>query len=162
MHGTIYQISTEPVDLNDYISEDTVSVGDMAGFDYLYDTEKEERQERIQNLVENVFPKGMFTIAPGGEAIVYQGGFTTWRKSYLELLRAKTADINEDNIMEWIGPSYQLQKAIVNPLGCCSYFVTEASGGYGTAERSRDLMLMVGKLETGAKLYIGAILGYHD
>lgn len=66
MHGTIYQISTEPVDLNDYISEDTVSVGDMAGFDYLYDTEKEERQERIQNLVENVFPKGMFTCsAPG-------------------------------------------------------------------------------------------------
>lgn len=105
----------------------------------------------------------MFTIAPDGEAIVYQGGFTTWRKSCLELLRAKTADINEeDNIMEWIGPSYQLQKATVNPLGCGSYFVTEASGGYGTAERSRDLMLMVGKLETGAKLYIGAILGYHD
>ncbi len=162
MHGTIYQISTEPVDLDDYISEDTVSVGDMAGFDYLYDTEEEERQERIQNLVENVLPKGMFIIATDGEAIVYQGGFTKWRKSYLELLRAKTADINEDNIMEWIGPSYQLQKAIVNPLGCGSYFVTEASGGYGTAERSRDLMLMVGKLETGAKLYIGAILGYHD
>ena len=162
MHGTIYQISTEPFDLDDYISEDTVSVGDMAGFDYLYDTEKEERQERIQNLVENVLPKGMFTIAPAGEAIVYQGGFKTWRKWYLELLRAKTADINEDNIMEWIGPSYQLQKAIVNPLGCGSYFVTEASGGYGTAERSRDLMLMVGKLETGTKLYISAILGYHD
>ena len=66
MHGTIYQISMEPVDLDDYISEDTVSVGDMAGFDYLYDTEKEKRQERIQNLVENVFPKGMFAMAPDG------------------------------------------------------------------------------------------------
>lgn len=72
MHGIVYQISTEPVDLDDYISEDTVSVGDMAGFDYLYDTEKEVRQERIHNLVENVLPKGMFTIAPDGEAIIYQ------------------------------------------------------------------------------------------
>ena len=72
MHGIVYQISTEPVDLDDYISEDTVSVGDMAVFDYLYDTEKEVRQERIHNLVENVLPKGMFTIAPDGEAIIYQ------------------------------------------------------------------------------------------
>ncbi len=162
MHGIIYQISTEPIDRDDYIGDDTVSEGDMAGFDYLYDTEKEERQEHIQYLVENILPEGMFTIAPDGEAIIYQGGFSEWRKSYLELLRSKTADINEANIMEWIGPAYQLQKAIVNPLSCGSYFVIEAYGGYGTAERSRDLMLMVGKLEAGAKLYIGAILGYHD
>lgn len=161
MHGTIYQISNKRVDRDDYINEDSVSEGEMAGFDYLYDTKKEERRERIQNLAENVLPKGMFTIAPDGEALVYQGGFAEWRKSYLELLRTKTTDINEENIMEWIGPSYQLQKAIVNPLDCASYFVTEANGGYGTAERSRDLMLMIDRLEAGAKLYIGAILGYH-
>lgn len=38
MHGTIYQISTESIDRDDYIGDDTVSAGDMAGFDYLYDT----------------------------------------------------------------------------------------------------------------------------
>ena len=54
MHGIIYQISTEPIDCDDYIGDDTVSAGDMAGFDYLYDTEKEERQEHIQYLVENI------------------------------------------------------------------------------------------------------------
>ena len=100
MHGTIYQISNKRVDRDDYINEDSVSEGEMAGFDYLYDTKKEDRRERIQNLAENVLPKGMFTIAPDGEALVYQGGFAEWRKSYLELLRTKTADINEENIME--------------------------------------------------------------
>lgn len=79
----------------------------------------------------------------------------------LVLIRTRTEAINEENIMEWIGPAYQLQKAIVNPLDSVDYYVTE-SDSYGTAERSRDLMLMVGRLEAGAKLYIGEVLGYHN
>ena len=79
----------------------------------------------------------------------------------LDLIRTRTEAINEENIMEWIGPAYQLQKAIVNPLDSVDYYVTE-SDSYGTAERSRDLMLMVGRLEAGAKLYIGEVLGYHN
>ena len=39
MHGIVYQISTSHIDSDDYIGIDTVSEGDMAGFNYLYDTE---------------------------------------------------------------------------------------------------------------------------
>lgn len=102
----------------------------------------------------------MFTLDTDNETLVYQGGFEAWRKSYLDLIRTKTEAIDEDNIMEWIGPAYQLQKTIVNPLESPDYFVLE-SDSYGTAERSRELMLLVSKLEAGAKLYIGEILGYH-
>lgn len=161
MHGIIYQISDSPIDRDNYIGVDTVSEGDMAGFDYLYDTTEEERRKQIQYLVEHTLPKGMFTIDTDGETIVYQGGFSEWRKTYLDLIRTRTEAINEENIMEWIGPAYQLQKAIVNPLDSVDYYVTE-SDSYGTAERSRDLMLMVGRLEAGAKLYIGEVLGYHN
>ena len=160
MYEIVFQNSTSPIDSDDYIGIDAVSEGDMAGFNYLYDTEEGERSELIHDLVERILPKGMFTLEADNETLVYQGGFEVWSKSYLDLIRTKTEAIDEDNIMEGIGPAFQLQKAIVNPLESPDYFVLE-SDSYGTVERSRDLMLLVGKLEAGAKLYIGEILGYH-
>lgn len=160
MRGTIYQINTEHIDRDDYISVDTVSEGEMAGFGSLCETEEGKRSEIIRYLVERILPKGMFTIEADGETLVYQGGFEKWRKSYLDLIRVRTEAISEDNIMEWVGPAYQLQKAIVNPLDTSAYFVTE-SNRFGTAERSRDLMLLVGRLKEGARLFIGEILVYH-
>ena len=84
MHGIIYQISDSPIDRDNYIGVDTVSEGDMVGFDYLYDTTEEERRKQIQYLVEHTLPKGMFTIGTDGETLVYQGGFAEWRKTYLD------------------------------------------------------------------------------
>ena len=56
----------------------------------------------------------------------------------------------------------QLKKAIINPLGVDALFVTEFYGGAGTAERSADLMDIIARLKKGDRLYIGAILGYHN
>ena len=107
MHGIVYQISTSPIDCDDYIGIDTVSEGDMAGFDYLYDTEESERSELIHDLVERILPKGMFTLDTDNETLVYQGGFEAWRKSYLDLIRTKTEAIDEDNIMEWMHLTFE-------------------------------------------------------
>ena len=96
-----------------------------------------------------------------GETIVYQSGFAEWRKSYLDTIHTRMADINEENIMKWVGPAYQLQKAILNPLCTDALFVTDFSNGYGLAERSRELMTIIGNLEIGDKLYVGAVFGYH-
>ena len=41
-------------------------------------------------------------------------------------------------------------------------FVTEFYDGAGTAERSADLMDIIARLKKGDRLYIGAILGYHN
>ena len=84
MHGIVFQISTSPIDSDDYIGIDTVSEGDMAGFNYLYDTEEGERSELIHDLVERIPPKGMFTLEADNETLVYQGGFEVWSKSYLD------------------------------------------------------------------------------
>ena len=160
MHGIIYQISIQPIDPDDYIGVDTVAEGEMADFDYLDDTPEADRHEHIQYLVDHTLPKGMFIIDTDGGTLVYQGGFAEWRKTYLSLLRTKTEAISEENIMEWTGPVYQLQKAIVNPLDSADYFVIEEICN-GSAERSRDLMLLISQLEVGAKIYIGEILSYH-
>ena len=53
-------------------------------------------------------------------------------------------------------------KAIINPLGVDALFVTEFYGGAATPERSADLMDIIARLKTGDRLYLGAILGYHN
>lgn len=161
MHNRIYQLSTEPISKQEYIGEDNIESGEMVSIDYAYETKEGERTAHIIELVADILPKGMFILDTDCETLIYQGGFTEWRKEYLTLIQTKTAEITAANIMEWIGPTFQLQKAIVNPLSTDTLFVTDFAAGYALAERSREFMAMVSRLHKGDKLYIGAILGYH-
>jgi len=103
----------------------------------------------------------MFT--PTNEnALAYNGGFAIWRKSHFDNIKAISAELTPANVMKWSGPIGQLKKAIVNPLGTAALFVTEFYGGAGTAECSAVLMDIVSELKKGDRLYLGAILGYHN
>lgn len=161
MHSIIFQISDQPIAKEEFIGIDHIEAGDMTSFDYAYENSDEERKECIHDLVGRILPKGMFTLDEDGETLVFQGGFTEWRKSYLDTIRCKVEDIDEGNIMKWVGPAYQLQKAILNPLETDALFITDFADCYGLAERSRELMTMIGNLQTGERLYIGAVVGYH-
>ena len=160
MHDTIYQISTKSIANPDYLNIDNIVAGEMASIDYIYENTEEGRSFDLKRLIEDILPKGMFTLN-ADNTLTYNGGFSEWRKTYLELIRTKMADINIGNVMQWVGPTYQLQKAIVNPLETGSLFVMDFYNGGGTAERSADLMRMVGDMKKGEKLHIGAIYGYH-
>lgn len=161
MHSNIFQISDRPIEADDIIGIDRVTAGDMASIDYTQEVSVAERKAKIRILVESILPKGMFALCEDGETIAYTGGFTEWRKSYISNIRAKAEDIDEGNVMKWIGPAYQLKKAILNPLDTNFLFVTDFCDGCGLAERSRELMILVGNLQAGERLYIGAVLDYH-
>lgn len=161
MHSIIYQISNQPISKEEHIGVDHIEAGDMTSLDYAYETSEEERKENIRCLAERILPKDMFSLSEDGETLVFQSGFAEWRKGNLDTIHTRVADINEENIMEWVGPAYQLQKAILNPLCTDALFVTDFSNGYGLAERSRELMTIIGNLEIGDKLYVGAVFGYH-
>ena len=161
MHSVIYQISDQPITIDEFIGIDHIEVGDMTSFDYAYEISVEEREECIRDLVKRILPTGMFTLGEDGGTLVFQGGFTEWRKSYLDIIRCKMEEIDEENIMKWVGPAYQLQKTILNPLETDALFITDFADCYGQAERSRELMTMIGNLQTGERLYIGAVMGYH-
>lgn len=161
MHSIIFQISDQPIAKEERIGIDHIEAGDMTSFDYAYEYSEEECKESICYLVERILPKGMFTLSEDGDTLVFQGGFKEWKKEYLRTIRSKVEDIEEDNIMKWVGPAYQLQKAILNPLGTDALFVTDFANCYGLAERSRELMIMIGNLQVGKRIYIGAVMGYH-
>lgn len=94
--------------------------------------------------------------------LTYNGGFAMWRKSHFDNIKAISAELTPANVIKWNGPIGQLKKAIINPLGVDALFVTEFYDGAGTAERSADLMDIIARLKKGDRLYIGAILGYHN
>ena len=161
MHSLIYQISTEPISKANYINMEYIEAGEMTFIDYAYETDTDERKGLIGELAGRILPKGMFTVGQDGETLIYQGGFDEWRKSYLKLIKNRAAAITEADVMKWIGPTYRLQRAIVNPLETDTLFVIDFDTRFALAERSKELMTMIERLDKGAQLYIGTIAGYH-
>ena len=159
MFSTIFQLSNRPIEKREYIGIEHVGQGDMVFMDYTCEIDNEDRKREIKNLAGRILPEGMFTLN-ADETLAYNGGFTEWRKTYLDLIRKRTDALTEKNIMEGAGTAYHLQKAILNPLATDCLFITEFCDGHGTAERSRELMRLVETLAAGEKLYIGAVIGY--
>ena len=160
MHSTIYQIGTKPIAESDILLPDNIVAGEMASISYIYEDTEEGREHDIKCLVEDIFPKGMFTLS-AKDTLTYNGGFMMWRKTHYDNIKALSAQLTPANVMNWDGPIRLLKKAISNPLGTAALFVTEFYGGGGTAECSADFMDMVSNMKKGEKLYLGAILGYH-
>lgn len=161
MHSTIYQIGIEPIAETDILRLDNIVAGEMASISYVSENNEDGRQFDIKCLVEHIFPKGMFTLS-AKDTLTYNGGFNMWKKAHFDNIKALSAKLTPANVMKWSGPIGHLKKAISNPLGTNALFVTDFYGGGGTAECSADLMDMVSGLKKGDKLYLGAILGYHN
>lgn len=161
MHGTIYQIDIKPIEENDILRLDNIVAGEMASISYVYENNEEGRQFDIKSLIEHILPKSMFTLSEEN-TLTYNGGFNMWKKTHFDNIKSISAQLTPANVMKWNGPIGQIKKAIVNPLGTNALFVTDFYGGGGTAECSVDLMDMVSGMKRGDKLYLGAILGYHN
>ena len=161
MHSTIYQIGIEPIAKTDILQLDNIVAGEMASISYVSENNEDGRQFDIKCLVEHILPKGMFTLS-AKDTLTYNGGFNMWKKAHFDNIKALSAKLTPANVMKWSGPIGHLKRAISNPLGTNALFVTDFYGGGGTAECSADLMDMVSGLKKGDKLYLGAILGYHN
>ena len=161
MHSTIYQIDIKPIAETDILRLDNIVAGEMASISYVSENNEDGRLFDIKCLVEHILPKGMFTLSVK-DTLTYNGGFNMWKKAHFDHIKELSSKLTPANVMKWSGPIGQLKKAISNPLGTSALFVTDFYGGGGTAECSADLMDMVSGLKKGDKLYLGAILGYHN
>ncbi len=160
MHSTIFQITTERVRKGCFLNEDTLTQGDGANIDYCGNITEEERRERIERLVNNILPKGMFTLMEDS-VLRYNGGAEKWKKEWVRNIKAQARRINVNNVTISIGPMYDLEQAVNNPLDCYSlfYFDKECIDDY--AERSGELMNTVCRLKANTLLYIGGVVDYH-
>ena len=94
MFSTIFQLSNRPIEKREYIGIEHVGQGDMVFMDYTCEIDNEDRKREIKNLAGRILPEGMFTLN-ADETLAYNGGFTEWRKTYLDLILKRTDSLTE-------------------------------------------------------------------
>lgn len=160
MHSKIFQITQTRVDKDNYLNEDTLMQGDNSHFDYCAEIDNEERKEYIGYLVNHVLPKGMFELT-SEDTILYKGGTEKWKEEFVSEIRKRAEAITPDKMQDWIGPVYQLEKLLKDPLDTGYWFYTDAEGVQSYAEQSYEFLREIFALEPGTTLYIGGVIDYH-
>ena len=160
MHAKIFQITKERVDKENTLNEYTLEVGDGSFYDYCSEISDEARVEMIECLVNELLPKDMFTLIDTDE-MVYNGGADKWKVEWVKAIRDKALQITTKNVFDWIGPTYQLEQELKNPLHTYSQFYLSDDTYQSYAEQSAQLMEMVCSLPVGAHLFIGGVIDFH-
>ncbi len=160
MHSKIFQITQTRVNKDNYLNEDTLSQGDDGFFDYCAEIDDEERKFHIDNLVNNILPKGMFELI-SDDTMRYNGGAEQWRENFVADIRRRAEAITPDSVQDWIGPVYQLEKFLKNPLDTAYWFYLNEERWQSYAEQSYEFLRQVCEFEPGTILYIGGIIDYH-
>lgn len=161
MHSKIYQITEVRIDKDKFITECTFIDERYDFYDYCADIDEDDRNHAIESLPKKLLPTGMFTlVADEKDTLIYNGGADEWKENWVKLINQKAKAITPENVTEWIGEAYTLEKELLNPLGIDSRFVTDTFPSNDVLQ-SGDFMKMICGLEPGAKLYIGAVVDFH-
>ncbi len=160
MHSRIFQISTTRVEKDNYLNEDTLTQGDNGFYDYCAEIDDEERKQNIVDLVEYALPKGMFELT-SDDTMRYNGGVEQWKEGFVADIRKKAEAVTTENMLKCIGPVYQLEEALKNPLDTSFHFYLDGEGCQSYAEHSFAFMEFICTLEPGTILYIGGVIDYH-
>ncbi len=160
MHSKVFQITTKRVDKDCYLNEDTLMQGDNSSFDYCAEIDEEERKYHINNLINHILPKEMFELV-SEDTIRYIGGAEKWKEDFIAGIHSKVEAIIPDRVQEWIGPVYQLEKYLKNPLETAYWFYMDEEGCQSFAEQSYEFMRQMCEFEPGTLLYIGGVIDYH-
>lgn len=126
MHSRIFQISTEPIDKENYLNEDTLQQGDGSFYDYCSEIDEEDRKEDIANLVNYALPNGMFELI-SDDTMRYNGGIEQWKEEYVANIKKRADALTADNMLEW-GSTYYLKQAVENPLDVAYHFYLDGDG----------------------------------
>ncbi len=102
----------------------------------------------------------MFTLITE-DTIRYNGGFEQWKETFVADIRTKAEAVTVENAMNCIGPVYQLEKFLKNPLETDCHFYLNGDKWQSFAEQSYAFMDFVASLEVGTILYIGGVIDYH-
>ena len=160
MHAKVFQITRNRVDEENILNEDTLTQGNGSWYDYCQNISKNLRMQLIDVLVNNILPKGMFTLV-GIDEMVYNGGAEEWKAGWVKAIHEKAQAITAENILDWIGPTYQLEKELKDPLHTDHQFYFDEENCQSYAEQSAELMEMVCSLPVGTHLYIGGVIDFH-
>ena len=74
-----------------------------------------------------------------------------------KILPSGMFELTTENVQDWIGPVYQLEKALKNPLETAFQFYMDEERFTRSAEESYEFMRRICEMEPGTTLYIGGV-----
>lgn len=160
MHSKIFQVSIQPIEVDDYCSsDDFYENNDFA--DYIGDVlEGDDRKACIGYLADTL--KDLFAYDPNLETLTYkgEGAMEAFKKAWAACLHEEAAKVTADNILDLLPLIHVSRTCEETHLGTSYRFYIENYNGY--AAPAIDLIEYVAdKMKAGDKLYIGAVVGYH-
>lgn len=168
MHSYIFQLSTRPIEAEDYLSEDAAFEKAERYVCCVTEISDEKRAEVITSLVCKWLPSDLFEINGDG-TFTYLGGYEKWVKNFLiPSIQEAAMTLMADKVsLTGMGSSFEVRKRIENPLDMSSLFlITENPNTPNVftepAKQSGDFMDdFIKYLEPGTRIYIGGIYDYH-
>ena len=156
MHSNIYQISTMPIDKEDWLTPSYFHDNSQDFADYIGDAyDGEERKECINSLGD-LFD-GVFTM--DGESLIYNGS-DKFVEDWCKEIQRRAASITPQTIFENVN-LFRLKKLTdTTHIDISSrFYIEEWNGCSGAAD---DLIGFCHyKLNVGDRLYVGAVIDYH-
>lgn len=158
MHSRIFQISTEPIDKENYLNEDTLQQGDGSFYDYCSEIDEEDRKEDIANLVNHALPKGMFELI-SDDTMRYNGGIEQWKEEYVANIKKERMLLRQIICWNGVRPIISNRQWKIRWMSPIILFGWRWLQSF--AEQSFTFMEFVCRLEPGTILYIGGVVDYH-
>lgn len=151
MHSNVFQIGLkqdmQPV-TEDVVLESRFVQADDATI--LHD----KRHERIEILVNEILPKGMFAW-DNENCLTYTGGMKEWREQYAQHIKDATAKLDGDNVFQL---QFRIINAVLRDSHVNSLFIWDEDN---YADYFTGFMETVSRLKEGTRLYIGTVMDYH-
>lgn len=154
MHGTIYEITKEVLDKEDWAHEGNFYEDENVDYTTLLD--EEDRTLAINDLFEASWFKSLFSKGIEHDSIVYNGELGTIKEEWYKCIKFEVDELKSKKILN----TYKLRKTLNNPLNTESLFCLPEWIGFQSCQ-SRDLVEWLDTLEPGTVLHINSVFDYH-
>lgn len=159
MHGRIFQISSQPINEEDFVSSDYFYDNSSDFADYIGDEiEGEEREEEIKDFADLL--SDVFTLK-GNNVLEFRGtdALNDFLKVWVDKIKSAALDLNTDNILR-LSTLYNI-RSLTKHTHLASYYRVAIEDDDYTSPLADLFINVVDGLKEGDCLYIGAVIDYH-
>lgn len=160
MHSNIYQVSIQPIEVDDYsMSGDYYDNSDDFA-DYVGDElDEDEREDAIRHLASTL--RDIFDLDEKDMTLVYNGKIKEFKEKWAAAIHDAESAINADNVLA-AELRYKLEKLCNKTHLDTDYRFDNVDYCEGLPDDPASLIAFVSQsMKKGDKLYIGQIVDYH-
>ncbi len=159
MHSSIYQVSIQPIEVDDYAKPDyfydnSNDFADYIGEEWTGDNRKEDIKWLAHTLSD------LFDLDETGEILVYKGGMDVFKEKWTAAIHKAAEEVTDDNVLESMPRWYAKNVCEKTHLYSDYRFSIENWNDYPNP-LDELIEYVADKMKPGDKLYIGAVIDFH-